>query len=70
MHEGPWVGTVRPEGSLNFFERVVDHIRTTYPYWDRNVGYDHIFVATVRAPHSLTRQVRVWARGDGSRSEV
>ena len=65
MHEGPWVGTVRPEGSLNFFERVVDHIRTTYPYWDRNVGYDHIFVATVRTPHSLTRQVRVWARGDG-----
>lgn len=54
VHEGPWVGTVRPEGSLNFFERVVDHIRTTYPYWDRNDGYDHIFVATVRHQLSLS----------------
>jgi hypothetical protein len=40
------VGTIRPEGSLNFFERVVEHLRTTYPHWDRSGGADHIFTVT------------------------
>ena len=54
-------------GQETYFDRVVHYVRTTWQYWDRNEGRDHIF--TVRRLPDIAQVCSVGGQWDLKHSD-
>jgi hypothetical protein len=69
IHEDPEVRLPRAARASGVYRKAFEHIRTTYPYWDRSGGADHIFTfphdeGACLAPKEITAAIFVshWGR--------